>query len=369
MTGYACSEALLSSPHLSSDMDAWAPPGRLSRSWIEEDLRPKLSRQMLFLDPPCHTRQRRLVAPHLTVRRTRTLRPSIRQTADRLLHAIGAGASGTAELLEDFAYPLAITTLCQTAGFPDSFRRSYQHRRLFTAGILAVPEGAASRALNAANHRAMLALFEQVIQSKRRQPQDDLLTRLIESEDQDGGLSHDELTSMLAQLVIAGVEPVARFIAHAAVVLLDHPDQLADLRDHPALVPTATDELLRFISPNGLAAPRFVAGPTNLCGTALAAHDEVCVVLYEANRDPLRFTDPHQLDLRRDQGPHLAFGKGIHHCPGAALAHLQGQIALTTLLENLPDLSLAVPRHAINMQEHLPNFRGPAAVPISWKRG
>ncbi|WP_067460048.1 cytochrome P450 [Actinomadura macra] len=367
VTGYACAERFLNEPRLSNDMTRWAAPERLAVSWTEERLRPRLCRQMMFSDPPDHTRLRRLALPYLTSRRVENRRHGIQQTADRLLRQIGSRSAGTAELLEDFAFPLAITTLCQVAGFPDGYRQAYQRKRLFTAGITILPEDSPQRAVNAANHQRMLQQFHEVIAEKRRHPGPDLVTTLVQSEGRPGGLDHDELTSAFAQLIIAGVEPLARFIAHAVIVLLDHPDQLAELRDDPALMPAAVEELLRFISPNPQGSPRFATQPVTLCEAALAPRDRVTIMLRDANRDPERFRSPERLDLRRDEGPSLAFGKGIHYCPGATLARLEATIALMSLLQQLPNLALTVPRHHIDLQDHLPIFGGPVAVPVHWK--
>ncbi|MFC5184563.1 cytochrome P450 [Actinomadura harenae] len=367
VTRYDWGEELLTDERLHNDMDRWARPEQLRASWLAMDVRPKLGRLMLFTDDPDHARLRRLIAPAFTARRTQAVHALVQEEADRLLHTLGC-AGGTTDLVEDFAYPFSIAVLCRMAGFPEDFERAYRRRRLFTAGITSVPVGSPERDVNAANHRELVALLEDVIEEKRRRPTADLVTGLVEAEGRPDGLSHDELTSALGQLVIAGMESVARFLAQAFLVLLDHPEQLADLRADPGLVHTATDELIRFITPNRQASPRYPTMPLDVCGVTLQPGDKVCVMLRDANRDPLRFTDPERLDLRRDEGPHLAFGRGVHHCPGAPLAALEGQIAITSLLRELPGLRLAVPREDVDTQDHLPILGGPVAVPVTWRR-
>ncbi|WP_157429443.1 cytochrome P450 [Actinomadura oligospora] len=365
VTRYACGEALLTDERLRNDMDRWARPEQLRASWLAPDVRPKLGRLMLFTDDPDHARLRRLIAPAFTSHRTQALRGLVQDEADRLVRGL-VRSGGTAELVEDFAYPFAVETLCRSAGFPADFGRRYLRRPLFTAGMTAVPVGSPERDVNAANHRELIALLEDVIEAKRRRPDADLVSALVEAEGRPDGLSRDELTAALGQLVIAGMESVARFVAQAVLVLLDHPDQLADLRAHPDLAPLATEELLRFVTPNRQASPRYPAEPIEACGVSLAPHDKLCVMLRDANRDPLRFTDPDRLDLRRDEGPHLSFGKGAHRCPASGLAALESQIALTSLLRALPGLRLAVPRGDIDTQDHLPILGGPVAVPVAW---
>ncbi|MEV5575222.1 cytochrome P450 [Spirillospora sp. NPDC052269] len=365
VTRYACGEALLTDERLRNDMDRWARPGQLRASWISLDLRPKLGRLMVFTDDPDHTRLRRLVTPAFTLRRTQALRGLVQDEADRLLRAL-VRSGGTADLVEDFAYPFAIAVLCGTVGFPADFGRAYLRRRLFTAGVTSIPVGSPERDVNAAKHRELLAALDEVVEAKRRRPDADLISELVGAEGRPDGLSHDELTSTLGQLVIAGMEAAARFVAQAVLVLLDHPEQLADLRADPDLAPAATDELLRFITPNRQAAPRYVTEPVEVCGVTLEPHDWIRVMLRDANRDPLRFTAPDRLDLRRDEGPHLSFGKGVHRCPASDFAALECQIALTSLLRELPGLRLAVPRHAIDTQDDLPILGGPVAVPVSW---
>ncbi|OLZ68097.1 cytochrome [Streptomyces sp. IMTB 2501] len=297
-------------------------------------LPPALDANLLNMDPPDHTRIRRLVGRAFTPRRVRQLREPIRRTADRLLDAFGP--HGTTDLIAAYAAPLPITVICDLLGVPESRRLDF---RIWTDTLVApdpARPGAAREAV-----AAMLGFFTDLLAAKRAEPADDLLSDLIAVHDEDGDrLSEDELMSLAFLILFGGYENTVQLIGNAVLTLLQHPDQLAALRKDPAHIPAAVDELVRYEGPALLAIRRFPVEDVTIAGVTVPAGETVLVSLSAANRDPARFADPDRLDLTRDAAGHLALGHGIHYCLGAPLARAETEIALAALLERFPELSL-----------------------------
>ncbi|MFI1486129.1 cytochrome P450 [Streptomyces sp. NPDC020747] len=301
-------------------------------------LPPALDANLLNMDPPDHTRIRRLVGRAFTTRRVEQLRAPIRQTADRLLDALGA--HGSADLIAAYAAPLPITVICDLLGVPDKHRRDF---RDWTDALVA-PDPARPQAAKEAVV-AMLGFFTQLLADKRKEPADDLLSDLIAVRDDsdsagNGRLTEDELMSLAFLILFAGYENTVQLIGTAVLALLQHPDQLAALRADPARLPAATEEFVRYDGPALLAIRRFPREDVTIGDVTVPAGETVLLSLAAANRDPRRFPDADRFDLGRDAGGHLALGHGIHYCLGAPLARLETEIALAALLERLPDLKL-----------------------------
>jgi cytochrome P450 len=196
------------------------------------------------------------------------------------------------------------------------------------------------RVRDEASHQ-IAAYMTTLIADKRSHPDDGLLSQLIAARDDNDRLSEDELTSLAVLLLIAGHETTTSLIGNATLALLQHPGPLAMLQQDPSRIATAIDELARYESPAAIATIRFTAEPVTIGGVTIPAGQVVLISPAAANRDPARFADPEVLDIRRDAGPHLAFGHGIHYCIGARLARTETEIALTSLLTRFPDLRLA----------------------------
>ena len=194
---------------------------------------------------------------------------------------------------------------------------------------------------------------------------EDLISALLQVRDGGDALSEQELFSMVVLLIVAGHETTVNLIANAVLALLEHSDQLVELRRDPARVPAAIEECLRFDGPVERALPRWAASDVELGGHTIRRGDNVIAVLGSANRDPERFADPAALDLERDDTKHVAFGRGSHYCLGAPLARLEGEIALTTLLRRLPDVRLAVAREELRWRP-VPLFRSLVSLPVAW---
>ncbi|WP_328870600.1 cytochrome P450 [Streptomyces sp. NBC_00287] len=329
VTRYEDVRAALADPRLSLDK-RHAAPGNY-RGFA---LPPALDANLLNMDPPDHTRIRRLVVRAFTARRVEQLRAPIRQTADRLLDALGE--HGTTDLIASYAAPLPITVICDLLGVPDGQRRDF---RTWTDTLVA-PDPARPHAAKEAV-AAMLAFFTGLLADKRKQPADDLLSDLIAVRDEGDRLTEDELMSLAFLILFAGYENTVQLIGNAVLGLLRHPEQLAALREDPSRIPSAVEEFVRYEGPALLAIRRFATEDVTLGGVTVPAGETVLLSLAAANRDPARFPDPDRLDLGRDASGHLALGHGIHYCLGAPLARAETEIALAALLERFPRLALA----------------------------
>jgi len=287
---------------------------------------------MLLADPPVHTRLRRLVARSFTPRQVERLRPAVHELVDVLLDDLLA--RGDVEFMADFALPLPMAVIGELVGVPFDDRSDLQpHVRAAARGIeplLADEE--ISAALAAIAHLG--SYFEALLAERRRHPRDDLLSALAEKGDSDDTLSPEEIVATAILLFAAGFETTTNLLGNGLLALLTHPDQLADWRAHPEISPSAVEELLRFDSPVQFNI-RCALEPADLLGEPLVRGDRIIVLQGAANRDPARFEQPDELDLRRDNNVPLSFGWGIHHCLGAALARMEGEIAFNALLKRL----------------------------------
>ncbi|SOB79407.1 cytochrome P450 family protein [Streptomyces sp. 1331.2] len=313
-------------------------------------LPPALDANLLNMDPPDHTRIRRLVVRAFTPRRIAALRAPIEKVAGQLLDAIAP--AGRADLLAAYAAPLPITVICDLLGVPEDDRHDFRG----WTDTLITPDPEHPETARAAV-KAMLGFFTGLVERKRTEPGDDLLSDLIavrDDQDGGGGLSEDELTSLAFLILFAGYENTVHLIANAVLALLTHPEQLAALRAEPELIDGAVEEFARFDGPAPLAIRRFPREDVTIGGVTVPAGETVLLALGSANRDPEQFTDPDRLDLRRRENGHLALGHGIHYCLGAPLARMETAIALTALLRRFPDLALDVP---VERLRHRPTLR------------
>ncbi|MFJ6382803.1 cytochrome P450 [Kitasatospora sp. NPDC092039] len=345
VTRYADVRQALADPRLALDK-AHAAPGNY-RGFA---LPPALDANLLNMDPPDHTRIRRLVSQAFTPRRVAALRAPIEKIAEQLLDAIEP--LGRADLLATYAAPLPITVICDLLGVPEDDRHDF---RAWTDSLI-TPDPDRPEAARAAV-KAMLGFFTGLVERKRTEPGDDLLSDLIAArDDQEGGgrLSEDELTSLAFLILFAGYENTVHLIANAVLALLTHPGQLAALRAEPELIGGAVEEFARFDGPAPLAIRRFPREDLAIGGVTVPAGETVLLALGSANRDPEQFTEPDRLDLHRRETGHLALGHGIHYCLGAPLARMETALALTALLRRFPGLALDVP---VERLRHRPTLR------------
>ncbi|GAA2151910.1 cytochrome P450 [Kitasatospora kazusensis] len=317
-----------------------------------------LDANLLNMDPPDHTRIRRLVSQAFTPRRVERLREPVQRIADQLLDAVAP--LGRADLIADYAAPLPITVICDLLGVPPEDRRDF---RAWTDELV-TPDRARPEAAKAAV-AAIVGFFAQLIARKRAEPADDLLSALVAVRDQEDRLTEDELTSLAFLILFAAYENTVHLIGNAVLALLDHPEQLVALRAEPALIGSAIEEFARYDGPAPLAIRRFPVEDLAIGGVTVPAGETVLLVLGSANRDPQQFTEPDRLDLSRTESGHLALGHGIHYCLGAPLARLETEIALATLLRRFPALALDVPRDELRHRPSL-RARGLLALPVRY---
>ncbi|MFE5586501.1 cytochrome P450 [Kitasatospora sp. NPDC056531] len=342
VTRYPDVRQALADPRLALDK-AHAAPG----NYKGFSLPPALDANLLNMDPPDHTRVRRLVSRAFTPRRVAALRAPIERVAEQLLDTIEP--LGRTDLLANYAAPLPITVICDLLGVPEDDRLDF---RSWTDTLI-TPDPARPEQTRAAV-KSMLGFFTGLIERKRTEPADDLLSDLITVRDEQDRLSEDELTSLAFLILFAGYENTVHLIANAVLALLTHPEQLAALRAEPELIASAVEEFARFDGPAPLSIRRFPREDVTIGDVTVPAGETVLLSVASANRDPEQFTDPDRLDLRRSENGHLALGHGIHYCLGAPLARMETSLALTALLRRFPDLALDVP---VGQLRHRPTMR------------
>jgi len=302
---------------------------------------PALAKHMLVVDPPDHTRLRRLVAAAFSVRRIEGLRPHVQAIANDLLDDIATrGPEDPLDLVASFAFPLPFTVICELLGVAPSGRAPLGRELGALLAPTATPDEY-ERAKQASD--AVVDMLTQLVDEKQHHPDDALVSGLIAARDGEERLTQQELLSTIFQLIVAGHDTTASLIGNGVVALLLHPEQLSAVRLDPSMMPAAIEELLRYDAPVPHATFRYALEPVELGGVTIPAGAQVIVNLASANRDAEQHRDPETLDIERPDTRHLAFGHGIHFCLGAPLARMEAQIALNTLLRRFPDLRLAVP--------------------------
>jgi pimeloyl-[acyl-carrier protein] synthase len=294
-------------------------------------------RTMLVSDPPDHTRLRTLVQKAFTPRVVERLRPRIGQRVHAVLDE--AAARGGMDLIEDLAYLLPVMVIAELLGVPP------EDHELFKAGSAAIaaaldPISPEERPVRDPARDQLQQYLAGIIAERRAEPRDDLVTRLVEAEEEGDRLDPDELLQMCILLLVAGHETTVNLIGNGVHTLLDHPDALARLRGEPELIEPAVEELLRFDGPVQLTG-RVATQPVELADRVVEPGQLVMTLLGAANRDPSVFASPASLDLARHPNPHVAFGRGIHFCLGAPLARLEGQIAIGALVGRFAHLERA----------------------------
>jgi cytochrome P450 len=337
--GHAAARQALKDTRLSKDMLAALEH---DPDVVDEGLPgPAFARHMLAVDPPDHTRLRRLVARAFAPTRIAALEPSIEAIAHELLDELeAAGPETVVDLIEGYCHPLPFRVICELMGVPEAERAGLHEsfRTLFQPWSGSPPPEAVAAS------DAIVAALEHVVATHRAQPHDDLIGVLVTASDDDDRLTQQEVLSSLFQLIVAGHDTTTSLVSNGIVDLLDHPDQLRLLCADPARLPAAVEELIRFSAPVPHATFRVTTEPVELDGVQVPAHQQVLVCLGAADRDPTAHDDPTVLDVTRESRSHLGFGHGIHFCLGAPLARLEGRIAFGALLGRFPDLRLAVDR-------------------------
>jgi cytochrome P450 len=334
LTRYDHSAALLRDPRFSTN------PARLTEgpdAAAMGPIRQVGSSLMMFLDPPDHTRLRSLVSQAFTPRMVESLRPRIQLLVDKLLDAVVE--TGEMDVLADLAYPLPTVVICELLGVPAEDRERFKSWSADASRLLDgyLDQTAMDKGMVAGMY--LFQYFTDLVDARRKEPRNDLLSALLAAETQGDRLTHAELLSTATLLFVAGFETTMNLLGNGTLALLRNPDQLARMRDDPALVRSGVEELLRYDSPVHVTA-RIAKEDVPIGGEIIREGEQAVAILGAANRDPEQFPDPDRLDVARNPNRHLAFGGGPHFCLGASLARLEGQIAFGTLLRRLPDLEL-----------------------------
>ena len=337
---------------LSEVFDRRAVDGQQRVKWAQE-----LSSHMLNSDPPDHTRLRKLVSRGFTARAIGRLRPRIEAIAAELAESMSArlAAGEDVDLFDEFAFPLPMTVICEILGVPDERRNEFRGWSNTVLSAAPVNERAAAA-------MAMAGYLSALVADKRALPREDMLSAIVAAGEDTDQLSEAEAVSMAFLLLVAGHETTVNLIGNGMLALLRNPDQLARLHADPSLVPAAVEEFLRLDGPVNLATMRFTAEPVTIAGTEIPAGEIVLLSLGSANRDPARYKRPDQLDVQRDTS-NLAFGHGIHHCLGAPLARLEGEIAFRVLLDRFPGLVIAGDPEELTWRNST-LFRGLTRLPV-----
>ena len=295
-------------------------------------------RTFLDLDPPDHTRLRGLVSKAFTPRAVRELGPRIQELVDELLDA--AAGKSRIDLISDFAFPLPVIVIAEMLGVPAQDRarfREWSDDIALSVNPLLNNEQIA-RVRQATEE--LFDYFEGIIEQRRHAPRNDMISALLAAEEEGDKLTHEELLSTLMLLLVAGNETTRNLIGNGMLALLKNPAQLRRLRDHPELLDSAINELLRYDSPVQIDA-RNAIDDVEIGGKRIAAGQRILAIVGAANRDPQAFASPDKLDIGRNEVSHLSFGRGIHYCLGSPLAILEGRIAFTSLLARFPSMRLA----------------------------
>lgn len=353
---------LLKDPRFANDCSNAGVPHPMGAWWMPR-LFKLMQSNMLNADEPKHRRLRNLVHRAFTPARVRSMKATADTIVDRLL--TDAERRGEVDLISAFALPLPLEIISEMMGVP------HEHRPRFHAWMASLTDSFSGGVLRVLMQiptgNRLLRLFEALIQQRRAEPRDDLISALVQAEEEDGDrLGADELLSMVFLLLLAGHETTVNLISAGTLALLEHPEQLAALRARPEGIERAIEELLRYSSPVIYSTPHYAREDLELHGRRISRGTVVFPGLAAANRDESVFAEPDRLQLDRDPNRHLALGLGIHYCLGAPLARLEGSIAVHALVQRFPDMRLAVAREKLEWR--LPgNIRGLRALPLRLK--
>ncbi|QEV56999.1 cytochrome P450 [Streptomyces platensis] len=349
---YADVRAVLADPRFGANRRRMQTGGTAQDEAPQPPPRPGM---FIMMDPPEHTRFRRLLTGQFTVRRMQKLAPAVERIVAEHLDAM-AGAEGPVDLVQAFALPVPSLVICELLGVPYADREQFQE----TAGRLLRLDASPEEVLQ--TQKEMDQHIHQLAVAKRAHPTDDILSGLVQSEQ----LTDEEIAGVGALLLLAGHETTANMIALGTMCLLRNPGQLAALRADPDLMDGAIEELLRYLTIVQYGLRRTALEDVELDGHRIEAGATVVASLTSGNRDVTHFSgDPDALDVSRPYSPHLAFGHGVHQCIGQQLARVEMKAALSALIERFPTLRLAVPEDQVPMRDNMIVY-GVHKLPVTW---
>jgi cytochrome P450 len=310
------------------------------------------------MDGPEHARQRGMVNADFSSKRVNDMRPQVQLIVDELVDQMLA-KSPPVDLVKEFAEPIPARVICMVLGIPPEEQDYFR-----SLADVICDHYSGEAALEDASVR-LTRFLEGVVESKAKQPADDLLSRLVTQRESHGELTRGDIVGMARVMLVAGIETAQNAIALGVAAMFHHPDQMAALRDDPTLMPGAVDEVLRYATVNHTGIPRAALGDVEIGGQQIKAGDGVLAYIPAANFDPEFFDDPETLNVRRKTRGHVAFGYGPHRCLGQFLARLELEVAFETLLRRVPNLRLAVDLDQIRFRRVTAAF-GVYELPVTW---
>jgi len=352
VTGYSAVRSILADPRFSSRRELLHIP--VPFPLMQEMRRPADPGMFIRMDPPDHTRYRKPLTAQFTVRRMKQLEPRIREITEERLDAMEK-AGPPQDLVKEFALPIPSLVICELLGVPYAEREEFQRSTAVLLNLESSVEEIRATIVS------FSAFFARLIEAKRADPADDLLSGLIA----EGELTDQELSNIVFLLLAAGHETTANMLGLGTFALLQHPGQLAALRADPSLIDNTVEELLRFLGIIHVGPLRAALEDVEIEGRLIRAGDPVTLSLVAANRDPARFPDPEHLDIVNPATGHLTFGHGLHQCLGQQLARVEMRTAFPMLFDRFPDLRLAVPAEEVPMREKM-SIYGVRELPVRW---
>ncbi|MEC5306176.1 cytochrome P450 [Bacillus thuringiensis] len=317
----------------------------IKNMYLSVDNSDHLTTHMLNSDPPNHSRLRSLVQKAFTPKMIAQLDGRIQRIADDLISDIER--KGTLNLVDDYSFPLPIIVISEMLGIPKEDQAKF---RIWSHAVIASPETPEEIKETEKQLSEFITYLQYLVDIKRKEPKEDLVSALILAESEGHKLSARELYSMIMLLIVAGHETTVNLITNTVLALLENPNQLQLLKDNPKLIDSAIEEGLRYYSPVEVTTARWAAEPFQIHDRTIEKGDMVVIALASANRDETVFENPEVFDITRENNRHIAFGHGSHFCLGAPLARLEAKIAITTLFNRMPELQIKGNREEIKWQ-------------------
>jgi cytochrome P450 len=341
--GHAECSSIAKDPRLSAKRaQQMLLPLPLSRQAEFSELARMLSLWLIFMDPPEHTRLRKLLNKGFSPAAVEGLRPQVEAIVDRMLQPLKRGSE--IDLMREFANPMPVRIISEMLGVPQELHDSFVGWSRAIALFRGSPDRTVEHAQGAQDALIeMTNFFRKAVAERRRNKGSDLISLLIDIEEDGEVLTEEELYAQCIALLFAGHETTRNLIGNGMYTLLKNPEQTSELRENPDMIRTAVEEILRYESPVQFTA-RVLKEDIEVCGQRIPQKWTMLCMLGAANRDPKRFKDPNQLDLKRLNNQHLAFSAGPHFCIGGQLARLEGQVALLNLVQRFPEMKLTGPR-------------------------
>jgi cytochrome P450 len=332
----------------------------LSRQAEFSELARMLGLWLIFMDPPEHTRLRKLLNKGFSPAAIEALRPQVEAIVDRMLKPLQHGSE--VELMREFANPMPVRIICEMLGIPQELNETFVNWSRAIALFRGSPDRTVEQAKAAQDALIELTeFFRKTVAERKKNKGNDLISLLIDIEEEGEVLTEEELYAQCIALLFAGHETTRNLIGNGMYTLLKHPQETAELRENPDMIRTTVEELLRYESPVQFTA-RVLKEDIEICGQRIPRKWTILCMLGAANRDPKRFKDPNKLDLKRLNNQHLAFSAGPHACIGGQLARLEGQIAIQNLVQRFPNMKLTGPKP---VWASTFGFRGLKSLPVS----